>query len=133
MAPVTRPARAPWERTVVAAVYLVGAGVHVGIVASDPTTYAPFAGDALFGFVRTGWRDVFMDDPRLWGLQLAAGEALLGVLLLIGGRVAAVGWAGVLGFHVLLLLFGLWAWWYAVPALAVLTVLAARDRGWRLG
>ena len=123
-----RPGRLPWERAVVAVVYLVGAGVHLGIVAADPTTYGGFADAGLVGFVRTGWREVFMAAPERWGLVVAAGEATLGVLLMIGGRAALVGWAGVLAFHVALLLVGFWAWVYAVPAIVVLLVLAARDR-----
>lgn len=117
-----------WERTTVASAFLVAAGVHIGIVATDATTYGPFADQAPLTVVRDAWREVFMAAPERWGLVVAAGEAALAILLLLSGRAALVGWAGVVLFHLALLLVGWWAWWYAVPALAVLVVLAARDR-----
>lgn len=121
------PGGTAWERTAVGGFFLLTAGVHVGIVGTDPGTYAPFADHALLGVVRAGWEHVFMASPTFWGLVLAAGEAALGTLLLVGGRPARAGWAGVLLFHAALLLFGPGFWLYAVPAGAVLTVLALRD------
>ncbi|QBR94570.1 hypothetical protein EXE57_17530 [Nocardioides euryhalodurans] len=103
------------------------AGVHLGIVAVDPTTYDGFADHALLGFVQTGWAEVVMAAPAVWGLLLMAGEITLGVLLLLGGRPALVGWAAVIVFHLLLMLFGWWVWLWSVPALAVLVPLALHD------
>lgn len=112
---------------VVGGFYLVMGGVHLGIVAADPLTYEGFAQRGLFGFVRSGWSQVVMADPTVWGLLLVAGEVTLGTLLLLGGRSAVVGWVGVIAFHVLLMLFGWWVWVWSVPALAVLVPLARRD------
>ena len=129
------PTRVPSGRrtsagaAVVGGFYLVMGGVHLGIVAADPTTYEGFAERGLFGFVRTGWSDIVMADPALWGLLLMAGEVTLGTLLLLGGRAAHLGWIGVITFHALLMLFGWWVWVWAVPALALLLLLARRD--WR--
>lgn len=117
-----------WEREVVGGFYLMMAGVHLGLVAADPGVYEHFADDGLFGFVRDGWRDIVMADPGVWGLLLMTGELALGVLLLVGGRAAPFGWAGVIAFHVLLMLFGLGIWLWCVPALCALAVLAGRDR-----
>jgi hypothetical protein len=116
-----------WERTLVGGFFLLTAGVHVGIVAADPSTYDGFADHALLDVVRSGWQHVFMARPTLWGLLLATGEATLGGLLLIGGRAARTGWAGVLGFHAALLLFGLGFWPYALSAAAAVATLAVRD------
>jgi hypothetical protein len=105
--------------------YVVGAGVHIGIVAADPGTYRPFA-DAALPPIRDAWTTVFMAAPAGWGLAVAAGEFVIGMLLLIGNRQAArAGVTAAIGFHVALLLFGWWAWFYAVPALGLL-ILAAR-------
>jgi hypothetical protein len=68
-----------------------------------------------------------MAHPAVYGLLLAAGETSLGILLLVGGRFATVGWAGVIVFHVLLMLFGYGTWLWCLPALAVLVHLARRD------
>lgn len=107
--------------------YLSMGGVHLGIVAADPETYRHFADSGLFGFVREGWQDIFMSSPEVFGLLLAAGETILGVLLLLGGRAALVGWAGVITFHLLLMLFGLGVWLWCIPALALLVHLARQD------
>jgi hypothetical protein len=114
-------------RTVVGGFYLSMGGVHLGIVAADPRFYRPFADAALFHFVRDGWADIFMAAPVFWGLCMVAGETTLGILLLMGGRAAKLGWAGVIAFHLLLMLFGWGIWAWCLPALAVLVSLASRD------
>jgi len=119
--------RRHWGGPVVGGFYLSMGGVHVGLVAADPQIYRPFADEALFPLVRDGWHDVFMSAPAAFGLLLALGETVLGVLLLIGGRAATVGWAGVIAFHVLLMLFGFGIWLWCLPALAALVVLARKD------
>lgn len=128
------PARGVVERTVgrrarmvVGGFYLSMGGVHVGIVAADPQLYRHFADGALLGFVRSGWSEVFMAAPAVWGLCLALGETVLGVLLLTGGPPARVGWAGVIAFQVLLMLFGWGVWLWSIPALAVLVPCALAD------
>lgn len=123
-----RPRRA-WERSLVGCFFVMMAGVHLGLVAADPGVYRHFADEALFGFVRSGWREVFMADPAFWGLCVMAGELILGALLLVGGRAATVGWVGVLTFHVLLMLFGPGFWLWSVPAVVLLLFLARRDLG----
>ena len=125
--PTVRYRRPGLARTVVGGFYLSMGGVHLGIVAADPQFYGPFADRALLPFVRNGWADVFMATPVFWGLCLVAGETALGVLLLIGGRAAKLGWAGVIAFHVLLMLFGWGIWVWCLPALAVLVPSAIRD------
>jgi hypothetical protein len=112
---------------VVGGFYLSMGGVHLGVVAADPETYRHFADYALFAFVRDGWQNVFMAHPATFGLLLMAGETALGILLLLGGRLATLGWAGVAAFHVLLMLFGFGIWLWCIPALAALTYLARKD------
>ena len=114
-------------RSVVGGFYLFTGGVHLGIVAADTGFYRPFADDALLPFVRDRWADVFMADPTFWGLCLVVGETALGILLLLGGRSARVGWVGVIAFNALLVLFGWGFLLWSVPALGILVVLAVRD------
>jgi hypothetical protein len=71
--------------------------------------------------------DIVMAHPAIWGLLLAAGEAALGALLLVGGRAAKFGWIGVASFHLLLMLFGFGFWLWSVPALTIVIPLLARD------
>ena len=117
----------PGATLVAGGFYLVMGGIHVGIVAVDPGAYRPFADGALFGFVRSGWSDVFMAHPAIWGLLLAAGEITLGALLMTGGRSARWGWAGIAIFQLLLMLFGWGFWLWSAPALAVIYLGARRD------
>ena len=121
------PQRRHWGCPVVGGFYLTMGGVHVGLVAADTDVYRHFAGGAFFAFVRTGWQDIFMAKPAVFGLLLAAGEIILGVLLLLGGRAATLGWAGVVTFHALLMLFGFGFWIWSIPALSLLVYLARHD------
>jgi hypothetical protein len=114
-------------RSVVGGFFLMMAGVHLGIVASDPETYRDFAQGGLFAFVRDGWTEIVMARPEVYGLLLMTGEAVLGAALLIGGRAARLAWVGVIGFHLLLILFGWWFLVWVVPALALVVPLARRD------
>lgn len=124
-----------WGGPVVGGFYLVMGGVHLGLVAADTETYRHFADTALFPFIRDAWQQIFMQDAAVFGLLLMAGEVILGTLLLIGGRCAAIGWIGVIAFHLALMLFGFAAWVWCIPALAVLVLLARRDNTaiWSLG
>jgi hypothetical protein len=119
--------RRHWGGPVVGGFYLSMGGVHIGLVAADTGVYRDFADAALFGFVGDGWQHIFMAQPAVFGLLLAAGEILLGVLLLCGGRAATVGWIGVIAFHVLLMLFGFGIWMWCIPALTLLVYLARHD------
>lgn len=117
----------PLARKVVGGFFLVMGGVHLGLVAADPDVYRHFADDALFALVVDGWREIVMAHPEVYGLLLMGGEIVLGATLLIGGRAAYFGWAGVIAFHVLLLVFGWGIWLWSVPALVVLVPIAYHD------
>jgi hypothetical protein len=69
-----------------------------------------------------------MAQPVAWILLLAVVEILIGALLLSWAPSAVrIGWAGVIGFHVLLMLFGIGFWLWCVPVLAAVVPLARRD------
>jgi hypothetical protein len=96
------------------------------MVAADTEIYRAFADEAL-PWVREAWGDIFMAHPVLWGLAVMTAELAMGVLLLVGGRAARLGWVGVIAFHVGLMLFGWGFWLWSVPALAFLVTAARRD------
>jgi len=125
--PGTTPARRHLGREVVGGFFLTMGGVHLGLVSADAEVYRHFADHGLFPFVRDGWQRVVMAEPAVWGLLLMVGELILGILLLVGGRAARWGWAGVIGFHVLLMLFGFGFWLWSIPTLGLLLFLARRD------
>jgi len=119
--------RARRIRRFVGGFYLTMAGINAGIVFADPQTYQHFADGAHLDFVTQGWNDIVMANPSFWGLLLAAGELVLGTLLLHGGPTARIGWVGVLVFHVLLMFFGPAIWLWCFPVLAVLVAAARAD------
>jgi hypothetical protein len=122
----------PWQ-TVVHLRHALGwffgscALVHIGIAGTDAQAYRHFADDALFSFVESAWRDIFMADPAGWALVVAETEALLGAALLMGGVWARIGYAGVLAFHVALMTFGWGFWLWSVPAIVGVGLLALHD------
>lgn len=113
-------ARTELPARVVGCFFLFTGGIHLGIVAADPEFYRHFADGALLPFISSAWRGVFMASPALWGLGLCLGELALGLLLLRGGAWASIGWAGVIAFHLGLMLFGWGFWLWSAPALAFL-------------
>ncbi len=114
-------------RRFVGGLFLLTAGIHLGIVVADPQFYRPFADGSPFGFVRDGWADIVMAAPAAWGLLAFAGELAAGLLLLSRGWRVRVGWALVIAFHCLLLLFGPGFLLWSGPVLAVLVPAAVRD------
>jgi hypothetical protein len=119
--------RMPWRTTALGGFFLMTGGIHIGILSADAGSYASFADQALFGFVRDGWDSVFMAHPRFWALLVALGEASIGTLLLTGRRTARAGWCLAILFHVVLMLFGFGFWLYALPALGILFLGARHD------
>jgi hypothetical protein len=124
---VFHPGRARRIRRFVGHFFLVTAGINAGMVAADPQAYRPFADPAALDFVQDSWEQIVMAHPAVWGLLLAGGELVLGILLLLGGRAARVGWVGVITFHLLLMFFGPGIWLWCIPVLAVLVPAAVAD------
>jgi hypothetical protein len=117
--------RVALARRVVGGMFLVGAGVHVGIVAADTEVYRRFADSAL-PVVRTAWREVFMAQPTGWGLAVSAGELAIGTAILASGPWPRRGLLAAIAFHVALMLFGWWAWVWSVPMLVLLVCSGGR-------
>lgn len=105
-------------------IFGLGAFVHAGFAIGDPQAYRSFADTALFDWVFRGWQDIFMADPRLWALLLGAGELLIAALLIFARR---LGFAGVVVFHLALMLFGWGFWLWCVPALAFAVPAAVHE------
>jgi hypothetical protein len=103
--------------------YLVTAGVNAGLTIARPSVYATFADQALFGWVTTLWHATFGAHGLLFGVLLAAGELALSLALLSKTFLSQLGLIGVIAFHLSLMVFGWWAWFWAVPALTLLIPL----------
>jgi hypothetical protein len=114
---------------VVGCFFLWTSGIHVGIVAAGPDFYRHFADGALVPGLADAWQTVFMAHPAVAGLVVAAGEALVGLLLLAstGGR-RRIGWLGTVAFHAALMCFGFGFWVWCLPALTLLVRGMRSDR-----
>ncbi|HET6533915.1 MAG TPA: hypothetical protein VFH03_25300 [Actinoplanes sp.] len=101
-----RPRALPLGRLALGVFYLfAGALVHVIYLAAG-ASYAGFADAAHVPFVRTAWHSVVAPRQTLVIGLLILFEAAVGVLVLLGGRAAQAGMAGILGMQAGLLLFG---------------------------
>jgi hypothetical protein len=109
--------------------FLWTSGIHVGIVAAGTDFYRHFADQALVPGLSAAWRSAYMSHATAGGLTVAAGEALLGLLLLSPAWARRRwGWAGTIAFHVALMCFGWGFWLWSLPALALLVPGARADR-----
>ena len=112
-------------RSAIACLYAAGSVVHVLFGTFRPSVYRSFAGESSLGFVRDGWHDVFMAQPRAWALVLAAGEAVIATLLL---QWPAAGYVAVVLFTAALVLFGWGFLLWSAPFLALVVLAIVLER-----
>jgi hypothetical protein len=106
---------------------LGGAAVNTANLALG-ATYADFADEAHFGWVTSAWRAVVAPNHYLFIGLLVAFEAVVGVLILSGGRRTQLGLVAALGFHLALWLFGWMTTIYALVMVPVLVLLLLAER-----
>ena len=90
--------------------------------------YAGFADQAHFGWVTSAWRAVVAPNQYLFIGLLVAFEAVVGVLILSGGRRTQLGLVGAIGFHLALWLFGWFVTIYCLIMLPALLLLLRAER-----
>jgi hypothetical protein len=91
-------------------------------------SYAGFADQAHFGWVTAAWHAVVAPNQYLFIGLLVAFEAIVGVLILSGGRRTQVGLVAAIGFHTALWLFGWVVTIYVLIMLPVLVMLFRAER-----
>jgi hypothetical protein len=91
-------------------------------------TYAGFADEAHFGWVTSAWRAVVVPNHYLFIGLLVAFEAVVGVLILSGGRRTQLGLVAALGFHLALWLFSWMITIYSLVMVPVLVLLLLAER-----
>ena len=114
-------------RVAVGVLMLLGGAVFnaVNLALGD---YAGFADQAHFGWVATAWRAVVAPNQYLFIGLLVVFEAVVGVLILSGGRRTQVGLVGAIGFHLALWLFGWFVTVYSLIMLPTLLLLLRAER-----
>ncbi len=90
--------------------------------------YADFADEAHFAWVTAAWRAVVAPNQYLFIGLLVAFEAVVGVLILSGGRRTQLGLVGAIGFHLALWLFGWFVTIYCLIMLPALLLLLRAER-----
>lgn len=106
---------------------LAGALVNAVYLATG-TDYAGFADASPFGFVRDTWGSLVAPRQALFIGLLVVFEAVVGVLVVTGGRRTQAALAAIIGFHVGLLAFGWGFWAWAVPMLVACGLLLRAER-----
>ena len=99
---------------------LVGGALFNAVNLATDGDHAGFADSAHFGWVTTAWGAVVAPNQPLFIGLLVVFEATVGVLILLGGRRAQLGYVGAIGFHLALWLFG---WFTIIYVLVVLPSL----------
>jgi hypothetical protein len=115
-------------RVAVGVLMLVGGAVFNAVNLALGENYADFADQAHFGWVTSAWRAVVAPNHYLFIGLLVAFEAIIGVLILSGGRRTQIGLIGAIGFHLALWLFGWGVTIYALIMLALILLLRAERR-----
>lgn len=85
--------------------------------------YAGFADGSYIPFVRETWQSVVGPNQPLFIGLLVAFEAVVGVLVVLGGRRTQVALVAMIGFHVALMSFGWFFWAWSLPMLTALAFL----------
>src|SRR5512132_3494385 len=106
----------------------LGGAVFNAVNLAPGGDYAGFADQAHFGWVTTAWRAVVAPNQLLFIGLLVAFEAVVGVLILSGGRRTQLGLVGAIAFHAALWLFGWGLTIYSVLMVAALVLLLRAER-----
>lgn len=93
-------------RVAVGVLMLLGGAAFNAVNLASGANYADFADQAHFEWVTNAWRAVVAPNQILFIGLLVAFEAVVGVLILSGGRRTQLGLVGAIGFHLALWLFG---------------------------
>jgi hypothetical protein len=115
-------------RIAVGVLMLLGGAAFNAVNLASGGDYAGFADQAHFGWVTTAWRAVVAPNQPLFIGLLVAFEAVVGVLILSGGRRTQLGLIGAIGFHLALWLFGWGVTVYSLLMLPALVLLLRAER-----
>jgi hypothetical protein len=115
-------------RIAVGVLMLLGRAVFNAVNLAFGADYGDFADQAHFGWVTAAWRAMVAPNHYLFIGLLVAFEAVVGVLILSGGRRTQLGLIGAIGFHLALWLFGWGVSFYSLLMLPALVLLLRAER-----
>jgi hypothetical protein len=116
-------------RMAVGVLFIVfGAAVNAVYLGMDNGYYDHFADPSPFAFVEDTWRSLVLPHQGLFITLLIVFEAVMGVLVLSGGRWTQAGLVGLIAFHVGQLPFGGVLWPWAAVMIVTLSLLLRAER-----
>lgn len=120
---LARPGALKVGRIALGLLMLVGGAIVNGYYLATDVDYGDFADNSMLPFVTDTWQSLVAPNQAFFIGLLIAFEAVVGVLVLVGGRFAVTGMVAILGFHVGLMFFG-WAFWvWSIPMLLGVALL----------
>jgi hypothetical protein len=105
-----------------------GAVVNTIYLVVDTAYYADFADPSPFAFVRDTWDSLVVPNASFFITLLIIFEAVVGTLILSGGRRTQVGLVALMAFHVGQLAFGGVMWMWAPVMLVTFWLLLRAER-----
>jgi hypothetical protein len=115
-------------RVAVGVLMLLGGALFNAVNLARGGDYAGFADQAHFSWVTSAWHAVVAPNQILFIGLLVVFEAVVGVLILSGGRRTQLGLLGAIGFHLALWLFGWGVTVYSLIMLPTLVLLLRAER-----
>jgi hypothetical protein len=115
-------------RIAVGVLFLVGGATFNFITLVFGEGYEEFADDAHFGWVSEAWGSVVTPNQGLFIGLLIAFEAIVGLLVLSGGRRTQVGYVAVIAFYSALWVFGWFTTVWAALMIPFMILLLRAER-----
>ena len=107
-----------------------GAAVNAIYLVVEAAYYEDFADPSPFAFVRDTWESLVVPNLSFFITLLIVFEAIVGALVLSGGRRTQVGLVALMAFHVGQLAFGGVMWVWAPLMLVTFWLLLRAERQW---
>jgi len=120
-------------RFAVGILFLVGGATFNFITLVFGEGYDGFADDAHFGWVTDAWGSIVAPYQGVWIGLLVAFEAVVGLLVLSGGRRTQLGYVAVIAFYSALWVFGWFTTIWAALMIPVMVMLLRAERHAAIG
>ena len=108
-------------RVAVATLFIAGGALFNTLTFATGGDYSDFADASYLAFVTDTWHSVVAPNQSIFIPLLIAFEAVVGALVLTGGRRTQLALAGAIGFHIGLMFFG---WEYYPFSVAMIVAFA---------
>jgi hypothetical protein len=115
-------------RIAVGVLFLIGGATFNFITLVFGEGYEEFADDAHFAWVTDAWRSIVAPNQALFIGLLIAFEAIVGLLVLSGGRRTQLGYVAVIAFYSVLWVFGWFTTVWAALMLPFMILLLRAER-----